>query len=342
MSRLTLAQQIAHLEDTVPDYDPEDAYNAVESNGPVDQDMALGLEDAGREHYVEVGKSSLRKLHDRAPDPKYNSVKTSRSKIFEDDEDTPDEDALGGDLAKFAILTGPADNEGDEDEMDEDEEMEDEEFERSEDEGEEEEEEAYQPPKPFGEVQEGSDDAESGDNDQLDGGDELEVKSNDVHKQVDEGEGDRQLAEALRKTREQDRAKGKAVARQLATWDTLLDSRIRLQKSVVAANRLPLPENLSQFGSNNSEAEAAVNRLLEAALNMSEDLMEFQELYMKTQEDNLEVPPRKRRKLDSSLTTDYEAQVREATASASTLESTYHRTLLQTLHKCSKMESKAQ
>ncbi|KIO17291.1 hypothetical protein M407DRAFT_228804, partial [Tulasnella calospora MUT 4182] len=251
--------------------------------------------------------SSLRKLHDRAPDPKYNSVKTSRSKIFDDDEDTPDEDALGGDLAKFAILTGPADNEGDEDEMDEDEEMEDEEFERSEDEGEEEEEEAYQPPKPFGEVQEG----------------------------MDEGEGDRQLAEALRKTREQDRAKGKAVARQLATWDTLLDSRIRLQKSVVAANRLPLPENLSQFGSNNSEAEAAVNRLLEAALNMSEDLMEFQELYMKTQEDNLEVPPRKRRKLDSSLTTDYEAQVREATASASTLESTYHRTLLQTLHKWS-------
>lgn len=37
------------------DYDPEDAYNAVESNGPADQDLALGLDEAGREHYVEVG-----------------------------------------------------------------------------------------------------------------------------------------------------------------------------------------------------------------------------------------------------------------------------------------------
>ncbi|KAG8897644.1 rRNA-processing protein bfr2, partial [Tulasnella sp. 408] len=140
MSRLTLAQQIAHLEDTVPDYDPEDAYNAVESNDPADQDLTLGLEDAGREHYVEVGSS---------------------------------------------------------------------------------------------------------------------------------------------------------------------------------------------------EAKAAVNRLLEATLNMSDDLMEFQELYMKAQEDNLEGPPRKRRKLDSSSAGDYEAQVREATAAAAALEASYHRTLLQTLHKWS-------
>ncbi|KAG9046653.1 rRNA-processing protein bfr2 [Tulasnella sp. UAMH 9824] len=348
MSRLTLAQQIAHLEDTVPDYDPEDAYNAVESNDPADQGLTLGLEDTGREHYVEVGKSSLRKLHESAPDPKYNAVKTTRSKIFDDDEDPPDEDALGGDLAKFAILTGPADDDDDEDEdededeMSGDEEMEDEEVERSEDEWEEEE--AYQPSKPFGEVREESDVAKSEDDEELDEGDGSEVPSNNVRKQVDEDEGDRQLAEALRKTREQDRAKGKAVAKQLATWDTLLDSRIRLQKSVVAANRLPLPENISQLVSNNSEADAAVNRLLEATLNMSDDLMEFQEasrrsllllLHMKAHEDNLEVPPRKKRKLDSSSAVDYEAQVREATAAASALEATYHRTLLQTLHKWS-------
>lgn len=56
---------------------------------------------------------------------------------------------------------------------------------------------------------------------------------------------------------------------------------------------------------------------------------------MKTNEENLELPPRKKRKLDSSSTSDYETQVRETTASASALESTYHRTLLQILHKWS-------
>lgn len=40
---------------SLADYDPEDAYNAGESNGPVDHDLAFGLDGAGREHYVEVG-----------------------------------------------------------------------------------------------------------------------------------------------------------------------------------------------------------------------------------------------------------------------------------------------
>lgn len=60
---------------------------------------------------------------------------------------------------------------------------------------------------------------------------------------------------ALRKTRDEDREKGKAVSGQLvvflysfnfqlnrrvkAVWDKLLDARIRLQKSAVATNQLP-------------------------------------------------------------------------------------------------------
>jgi protein AATF/BFR2 len=64
------------------------------------------------------------------------------------------------------------------------------------------------------------------------------------------------LTFTLRKKRDEDRIKGKAISCQLvrvptckrycililycqAIWDALLDARIRLQKSVVAANRLP-------------------------------------------------------------------------------------------------------
>ncbi|KAG8988703.1 rRNA-processing protein bfr2, partial [Tulasnella sp. 427] len=337
MSRLTLAQQIAQLEDTVPDYDPEDAYNATESNGLLDRDQAFGADDAAREHYVEVGSSSLRKLHESAPDTKYNAVKTSRSKVFDDDEDTPDEDALGGDLAKFAILTGPADYDEDEDEEneeDEDEEMGEEGVEQKDED--EEDEEAYRPSKPFGKVHEESDGSQSGAEEDEEEKDETS-RSPKSQKKADDDGGDRHLADALRKTREQDRAKGKAVAKQLATWDTLLDARIRLQKSVVAANRLPLPENISQFTSKDAKANNAVEKLLEATLSLSEDVMELRELYMKTNEPDVELPPRKKRKLDvTSPTSDsYASQVREATASASALESAYHRSLLQTLRKWS-------
>lgn len=158
----------------------------------------------------------MRKLHESASDPKYNAVKTSRSKIFEDDEDTPDDDELGGDLAKFAILTGPADYDEDEDEMSEDEEMENKAAEQEE---EEEGEEAYQPSRPFGEVQEDSEDPQSEDEDVEEKEQMVRMKPQKVHKEVNEVEDDRQLAEALRKTREQDRAKGKAVAKQLVRKD---------------------------------------------------------------------------------------------------------------------------
>ncbi len=63
------------------------------------------------------------------------------------------------------------------------------------------------------------------------------------------------LSSTLKRNREQDRLKGLAVSQQLvgqiqlkefcpshdsqAIWDSLVDARIRLQKSLIAANRLP-------------------------------------------------------------------------------------------------------
>jgi protein AATF/BFR2 len=47
------------------------------------------------------------------------------------------------------------------------------------------------------------------------------------------------LAVALKKTREADKDKGRAIMQQRALWDSLLENRIRLQKAATASNKLP-------------------------------------------------------------------------------------------------------
>ncbi|KAG8122666.1 hypothetical protein E2320_018141 [Naja naja] len=42
-------------------------------------------------------------------------------------------------------------------------------------------------------------------------------------------------------------AKGKAVKNQIALWDQLLESRIKLQKALLIANQLPQPDTFSEF-----------------------------------------------------------------------------------------------
>ncbi|XP_015685494.1 protein AATF-like, partial [Protobothrops mucrosquamatus] len=42
-------------------------------------------------------------------------------------------------------------------------------------------------------------------------------------------------------------AKGKAVKNQIALWDQLLESRIKLQKALLIANQIPQPDTFSEF-----------------------------------------------------------------------------------------------
>ncbi|KAI0305937.1 apoptosis antagonizing transcription factor-domain-containing protein [Multifurca ochricompacta] len=53
----------------------------------------------------------------------------------------------------------------------------------------------------------------------------------------------------VRQRIDEDRKKGRAVSKQLSLWDSLLDARIRLQKSVTASNRLPHPTQISELTS---------------------------------------------------------------------------------------------
>lgn len=66
------------------DYDPEDTTDAFHDRD-LDQEDTVDDEKA-REHYVEVGKSSLRNKQFLLDDPRYAGKRTSRKDLFSDDE----------------------------------------------------------------------------------------------------------------------------------------------------------------------------------------------------------------------------------------------------------------
>ncbi|KDQ06298.1 hypothetical protein BOTBODRAFT_39679 [Botryobasidium botryosum FD-172 SS1] len=278
-TRLTLAEQIAQLQDAPPlDFDPEDG-------APLDSGDEQDLQ-AARSHYVDVGPSAIRKLHDSVADPKYEGVKSSRNQIFDDDEEEDDEDEQFDDASDHeshsedSFHSEPSDDEDDEDD----------------------EEEEPAPSKPAPPLMQTS-----------------------------------ELTSTLKRTRDEDRLKGQAVARQLSLWDTLLDARIRLQKSVTAANRLPAPTKISAYLDHPDCAKAA-SRLLEEALSLSDNLFDLQEALL-TSNEALTLPPRKKRKTSpspSSSTLDSQrSQLKDATHAFVALEEAYHPHVLTTLHKWS-------
>jgi protein AATF/BFR2 len=105
MLGLTLAEQIAQLDDTAPlDVDIERLEGGLGEDGDGENEGDLS---AGRSHYLDVGcvqredcsiivcshysrMSSLRKQRDALVDPKYEGVRTSRSQLYEFDNGSDD------------------------------------------------------------------------------------------------------------------------------------------------------------------------------------------------------------------------------------------------------------
>ncbi|OCH85789.1 TRAUB-domain-containing protein [Obba rivulosa] len=297
-ARLSLAQQLAELSQAAPiDLDPEDVQAGVLPN-----DASAADATSGREHYVDVAPSTIRKLNESVIDPKYEGVRTSRKALYEDSEDEPE---LEEDEHEDESI--PSDSEPESHS-----ELEDgEEAQSSGDESQEESPERHRP---------------ASSHDQL-----AQTSAPSAH----ETPKDDDLASALRKTREEDRQKGKAVSRQIALWDSLLDARIQLQKAVTAANRLPTPAHVQTYVSHAS-AQESLNGMLREATALSEELFTFQESLLESNE-SISAPPRKRRKTDhdSPSPSDYSEALRELSSSASALEATYHAHLIPTLAKWS-------
>ncbi|KAH8116412.1 TRAUB-domain-containing protein [Phellopilus nigrolimitatus] len=285
----SLVQQLAQLDQPAPlDFDPEDEPDA---NDP--EDANEQHTKAGREHYLDVGPSALRKLQDKISDPKYEGVRISRKKLEDDDDDELSEDVPDA-------ANEPMTSEG-EDEEEDDEDNED------------------------GDAEEEAPKVQSRRN----------TASEAVSNKGPAPKADGELSLTLKHTREEERKKGKAVARQLTLYDSLLDARIRLQKCVMYMNMLPdaskIPDYLLSV-----ESRDATNKMLSETMGLADDLFELQEKLMTTNE-SLDPPSRKRRKIDdeSDAGHDWEEELQENSAYFAELESTLHPHLLTTLQKWS-------
>ncbi|KAI8996353.1 apoptosis-antagonizing transcription factor [Trametes punicea] len=340
-ARISLKDQLAELSQAAPiDLDPEDA---LAPNDPSHESHRLSSIDdpAAREHYIDVAPSAIRKLHDSVSDPKYDGVRTSRKQLYDDSDNGSHNDDMT-----------------EEGEADED----DEEYSQSEA-GTEQQDVLVSPAEDEDDLSDDPSGSGSDDDDRDVEHDETSPSRATSQNQVNEAssslsridissgqvsahsaesqQADNDVASNLRKTHEADKKKGKAVSRQIALWDTLLDARIQLHKAVTAANRLPLPHEVERYVSHPSAREAldgffdVADSLIEELYSLQEDLLRFNE--------SIEPPARKRRKLDrpaaSHSNTNTLASYSDAaialSASASALEASYHPWLVDTLSKWS-------
>ncbi|KAL1923896.1 uncharacterized protein VTP21DRAFT_6931 [Calcarisporiella thermophila] len=264
----SLLEQLADFESTAPkEHDPEDIDAGINASGSEAEDAA----ELGRDHYIAVGKSKLRQgLEHILDDPKYEGKRKSRREIFEDSwdykEDDEDEDELNN-AGGYGINT---DEVSDEESLDEEEE----EIESEDDnEGSDDEEDGSE---------EESDD-EEGDQSESDIEDDLEGENAAaaLHKAEEE---ERDLLRTISQNAENDVEKGNHVKQQIGMWDTLLDFRIRIQKSVQIANQLPQYDVYPEYRAMSEDVEAAIAEaraevcsLLDSLLRLREDLTEENE-----------------------------------------------------------------
>ncbi|KAJ5907365.1 hypothetical protein N7495_000047 [Penicillium taxi] len=227
----SLADQLADLEDPTPkDFDPED----LDRDGNSSDDEAGNAPDAnaGREHYQAVGKGKLRKQEAVKLGKQYAGARVSRDALDAESDDDP-----------FAAYTD--DEEASDEEIDSD--LED--VEGSDLSGSDE-----------GEDASDSDDTSEDDNNMSDNGsedeagsesDELDARPKSKrsdHSANGTSANDREelrrlmatdqktIAATISQAAQADAAKGQAVKSQRATFDSLLNTRIKLQKGLSAIN----------------------------------------------------------------------------------------------------------
>ncbi|PVI00979.1 TRAUB-domain-containing protein [Periconia macrospinosa] len=268
------------------DFDPEALLDPAPSSSSDEEQSDFsdaGDDNAGREHYLDVGKSKLRKKEVVPLGPQYTGSRISRNAAEDDDSDDPfargfddaesddDEDEDDGSINGVAINgedvgSGDDHSQSEEDEEDEDEDMdsavgsgseEDDQFEHDSDE-------------------EDSDEEASED----DSGEEGEGAT--LRKMMGETklDGDAAVREMLKDTKslatniaaaaQSDVAKGNAIKEQRKTFDSLLNTRIRLQKALISTNSMVAEVHKSEEAPNAS-IEAAETAAL-ALLNNLTDL----------------------------------------------------------------------
>ncbi|KAB8227500.1 apoptosis antagonizing transcription factor-domain-containing protein [Aspergillus alliaceus] len=273
MGPKSLAEQLAELEDPTPkDFDPED----LERGGGSDSDEEgerVTDSNAGREHYQAVGKGKLRKQDPVNLGKQYAGAKVSRDALDAESDDDPfkarssdeengseDEDEDEDDLelgsdedeemseesdgkrpqkSRVAQQKGPQGRIADDMGSDDSEELESDEDSEAFDEDDMDDE------MPSDEDEEDEDEEEDDEDDDEEVSSTRRVKFDKPAKSDDREELRRLMASdqksitaTISQAAKADAAKGRAVKQQRATFDALLNTRIKLQKGLTAINQL--------------------------------------------------------------------------------------------------------
>lgn len=239
---------------TNADFDPESLLDPAPSSSSDEHSDAESSEaedvNAGREHYTAVGKSKLRQNADLPQGPSYKGKAVSRNELEDSDSDDPfakgfdeidseeeedSESETDGKLNSAYESDDELNNELD----DEDEEM------NSDDEDDSEEE--------HNSEDSGASDEESGD--------EAKPDSSAVRSMFQDTKS---FTSTLATGAQSDVAKGQAVKTQRKTFDTLLNTRIRLQKALISTNSMAAEphKDAAPPASSIEAAESAALKLL--------------------------------------------------------------------------------
>ncbi|KAG9304948.1 hypothetical protein G9A89_003117 [Geosiphon pyriformis] len=285
----TLVAQLAEITNPAPkDYDPDsfgEPYrdNGFESSSGESEENDI---EAGREHYVHVGKSLLRQnLNLILEDPKYTGKKSSRKVIFNDHFDLEDrlESQIRGDSSRATtqdLATKEMMSDSDSslsEELEKNESSNHSSLSRSKADvkGNSDTEEDHSPQ--FSSESEIDDDptsstyAEGFDN-------QMSTYSQSIHQELREIEEDeRNLVKKISQNAKADIIKGQHVKAQMDLWDTCLDTRIRLQKALAITNCLPQYDTYQQFTSTKAkltieETQKELHELIESLIDLRKDL----------------------------------------------------------------------
>ncbi|KAL1589540.1 hypothetical protein WHR41_01600 [Cladosporium halotolerans] len=240
------ASEFEDLVESAPkDFDPE--ADVPDSDSDASDGEARDEKNASaREHYAPVGKSKLRKPKEVALGPQYRGSRVARDAVEDEDEDDPfargfdDEDSEEG--------SEDAGDESEEEDGDQGEENDDgTDATDMSDEGEE------------------NDAAEAKDEEQ----DRAELRKIMASEQ-------KAVAASISAANKQDAEKGRAVKRQRTTFDSLLNTRIKMQKSLIATNTLVAPSK-DGYDSQLSDAQDALDAAETAAYTLWSSLTAFRD-----------------------------------------------------------------
>ncbi|KAI9280071.1 apoptosis antagonizing transcription factor-domain-containing protein [Sporodiniella umbellata] len=251
----SLFDLIADIETTAPaDYDPEDTHETFqEENEQKFGSDAEDNEDAARDHYITVGKSKLRSEQPTMlDDPRYSGKRASRKDVFseEEEEESASEDNDDSFDDDEDLMGGVKD---DEEEIDDEEIDSDEQALRNEE----------------------TDSDEAADSDEVvdDDANESDGELNEELRKIQDEE--KQIISQLSKSAQSDIEKGQHVRQQLTLWDNCLESRIRMQKIVESANKLPQKDNWIGFLAKAEGVESDLEEVKAGLREVMDDLIDI-------------------------------------------------------------------